>query len=60
MLWDDPGNWGIALGDLAKPIANAYGKSGKMDSVAALELIKKGFEAEWNMATDTPKGQLLE
>jgi hypothetical protein len=60
MLWDDPGNWGIALRDLAKLIADAYGKSGKMDSVAALELVKKGFEAEWNMATDTPRGQLLE
>jgi hypothetical protein len=56
LLWEDPGTWGIALADLARLIAEAYGKSGQMDGAAALGRIKAGFDAEWGVATDAPKG----
>lgn len=59
LLWDDPGAWGIALFDMAELIADAYGKSRRMDSAAALDHIKQGFDLEWNSATDKPKGRLL-
>jgi hypothetical protein len=59
LLWDDPGIWGIALVDLAKLIADAYGESSQMNSATALDRIKWGFDAEWNFATDTPKGGLI-
>jgi hypothetical protein len=59
-VWDDPGIWGIALVDLAKLIAEAYGKSGQMNSATALDRIKRGFDAEWNHATDTPTGELID
>ena len=60
MLWDDPGIWGFALVDLAKLIADAYGESGQMNSATALDRIKRGFDAEWNHATDTPTGELID
>jgi hypothetical protein len=56
LLWEDPGIWGIVLADLAQLIAEAYGKSGQMNSAAALARIKGGFDAEWEFATDAPKG----
>jgi hypothetical protein len=52
-LWKDPASWGIMLVDLAKHIANAYGKSNLYDSSAALHRIKQGFDVEWNSPTDS-------
>jgi len=54
-LWDNPGTWGIVLVDLANLIAEAYDKSGQMESARALDLIRQIFDAEWNHPTDFPK-----
>src|SRR5215469_10744419 len=54
-LWDDPGTWGIVLVDLANLIAEAYDKSGQMESARALGLIRQIFDAEWIHPTDIPK-----
>jgi hypothetical protein len=54
-LWDDPGAWGIVLVDLANLIAEAYDKSGEMESAKALALIRQIFDAEWNHPTDFPQ-----
>ena len=58
-LWSDPGNWGIALVDLARHVARAYGQNGA-DEGKALERIYETFQAEWKRPTDEPTGGLLE
>ena len=58
-IWEDPGNWGIVLVDLAKHIANAYEKSNKLNKENTLERIKEIFEAEWSNPTSEPSGDLL-
>ncbi len=52
-LWEDPGNWGIMLVDLAKHVAKAYaGKNA--DQAKVLSRIKAAFDAEWECSTDEP------
>jgi Domain of unknown function (DUF5076) len=58
-LWKDPGNWGVMLVDLARHIADAYKQSGKIEYLAALDRIRKGFDAEWDCPTDQPRGTFL-
>jgi hypothetical protein len=56
--WDDPAIWGMMLVDLARHVANAFEQTERMQSEAALERIKLGFDAEWNSPTDTASGSL--
>jgi hypothetical protein len=58
-IWDDPAAWGLLLVDLARHVANAHEQSGVMDSAAALERIRQGFDAEWGSPTDAPTGGLV-
>ena len=58
-VWDDPFAWGMMLVDLGRHIANAYQQTDRMQSAAALERIKLGFDAEWNSPTDSASGSLL-
>jgi hypothetical protein len=55
-LWDDPASWGIMLVDLARHIASAYGKTGRVDERAALKRLREGFDAEWASPTGDPDG----
>ena len=56
--WEDPAIWGIALVDLARHISRAYEQMGKGEAAAMLDRIREGFDAEWNHATDLPKGSI--
>jgi len=57
-IWKDPGAWGIMLVDLAKHVSNAYEQLGKGRKDDILSTIKRGFDAEWNTATDQPEGDV--
>lgn len=59
-LWDGPGSWGIMLVDLAKHVANGYALSRGDVRATVLARIRQVFDAEWNSATDTPSGELLD
>jgi Domain of unknown function (DUF5076) len=58
-VWDDVGNWGILLADLAGHVANAYQQQKGLDRARALERIKDLFNAELSFPTDTPAGKVL-
>lgn len=59
-VWQDPGNWGIMLVDLAKHIASAYEQTTGADRTVTLARIRALFDAEWAHATDRPTGELLD
>ena len=52
--WADPGAWGIVLVDVARHVANAYGREGRAPD-AVLERIRELFDAEWSNPTDQPQ-----
>ncbi len=54
--WEDPAAWGILLVDLAKHVANALHEQSGRDRADTLQRIRAGFDAEWDHATDEPKG----
>ena len=56
--WEDPAAWGIMLVDLAKHIANAYCKSSGKNFSSTLGRIKEGLDAEWEVATGEPTGDI--
>jgi uncharacterized protein DUF5076 len=56
--WKDPAAWGIFLVDLARHVADAYQQAEGRDRDATLKRIKAGFDAEWDLPTDTPNGKL--
>jgi hypothetical protein len=58
--WSDPGNWGIALVDLARHVADYYAKVGGRPREDVLARIKSVFEAEWEHPTDEPTGSLVQ
>ena len=49
----DPAAWGLLLVDLARHVAQGYSKDGKGDVDAMLVRIKQGFDAEWEVNTNT-------
>jgi Domain of unknown function (DUF5076) len=57
--WKDPAAWGILLVDLAKHVANAHHELSGRDPAETLQRIRAGFDAEWNHATDEPRGGFL-
>ncbi len=61
-FWADPGNWGIALVDIARHLAKAYVARGikttreeVLSEADVLARIRELFDAEWSSPTDTPK-----
>ena len=48
--WQDPGAWGLALVDIARHAAQAYGREG-VDPQHVLRRIRELFEAEWASPT---------
>jgi hypothetical protein len=59
-LWEDAGNWGIMLVDLARHVANAYEHDGRGDYFEVLGRIRELFDAEWDSPTDIARGELTE
>ena len=52
-LWMDPAAWGVALVDVAVAAARSYGRKGLPVQVA-LERIREGLDAEWEVASSGP------
>ncbi|MCY2964636.1 MAG: DUF5076 domain-containing protein [Planctomycetota bacterium] len=59
-IWKDPASWGIMLVDLAKHVARAYEESSGLEYELAIQRIRQGIDAEWQDATDTPIGKLVD
>ena len=59
-LWEDAGNWGIMLVDLARHVANAYEQDGRGDYFEVLGRIRQLFDAEWDSPTDIATGKLTD
>jgi len=57
-LWEDSGNWGIMLVDLARHVANAYEQDGRGDYFDVLARIREILDAEWDSPTDIARGRL--
>jgi len=54
----DPAAWGIAIVDIARHAAKAYGLNGSFAEDAALARIKQALDAEWSSPTYVPTGHL--
>lgn len=52
-LWVDPAAWGVALVDIALAAARSYGRKG-YPLALALERIREGLDAEWEVASSGP------
>jgi len=59
-IWEDPGNWGIALADLARHVANAMHEHRGDDPAGTTKRIQEVFNAELEAPTDTPSGYFPE
>ena len=59
-MWEDAGNWGIMLVDLARHVANAYEQDGRGDYFQVLARIREIFDAEWDSPTDIARGKFTE
>lgn len=57
-VWDDPAAWGLMLADLARHIANSYGKERGLDQPKTLDRIRAAMDAELASQTDEPWGQI--
>ncbi len=55
-IWDEVGNWGILLADVARHVANAQYELNGKDREESVRQIRLLFEAELDSPTDTPKG----
>jgi Domain of unknown function (DUF5076) len=53
-LWVDPAAWGVALVDVALAAARSYGRKG-LPVPLALERIREGLDAEWEVASAGPQ-----
>ncbi|MGO8968900.1 MAG: DUF5076 domain-containing protein [Myxococcaceae bacterium] len=52
-LWRDPAAWGVALVDVAVAAARSYERKG-LPLQVALERIREGLDAEWEVASTGP------
>jgi Domain of unknown function (DUF5076) len=55
-LWVDPAAWGVALVDVALAAARSYGRLG-LPVALAMERIREGLDAEWEVASSGPEKQ---
>jgi hypothetical protein len=53
-FWADPAAWGVALVDVAMAAARSYGRRG-LPVPLALERIREGLDAEWEVASAGPQ-----
>lgn len=59
-IWTEPDNWGIALVDLARHVADYYEKTKGMRKEEVMSRIKEVLEAEWNHPADEPTGEVVQ
>ena len=52
-FWRDPAAWGVALVDVALAAARSYARKG-LTVQLALERIREGLDAEWEIASSGP------
>lgn len=55
-IWDDPGNWGILLADVARHVANAVHELKGDAPEETLSAIQDYFDRELSNPTDEPTG----
>lgn len=55
-IWDEPGNWGILLADVARHVANAVNDIKGDDPADTLATIQDYFNRELSNPTDEPSG----
>jgi hypothetical protein len=55
-IWDDPGNWGILLADLARHVARAFQQHAGKPPDESLARIRAAFAAEMDEPTSAPEG----
>jgi hypothetical protein len=58
--WNDAGNWGILLADVARHIANATEEADGTPSPDTLARIRLLFNIELDHPTDEPSGRFVE
>lgn len=59
-VWDDAGNWGIMLADVARHVANAKHDLDGSDRHEIVRRIRELFDAELDSPTDKPSGDFVE
>ena len=59
-VWDDLGNWGIMLADVARHVANARHELDGADPAETIRKIRALFDAELDSPTDEPTGDFIE
>ncbi len=58
-LWDEPGNWGIALADIARHLSEAYAELKGIEKAETIRRIRILFDAELDSPTDEPTGTFV-
>ena len=58
-LWDEPENWGIALADVTRHLADAYAELKGTDRADTIQRIRQLFDAELDSPTDEPIGSFV-
>jgi len=58
--WQESGNWGILLADVARHVANATEELDGTPVQTTIERIRLLFDAEFENATDEPTGEFME
>jgi len=58
-LWDEPGNWGIALADVTRHLADAYTQLQGAERTETIQRIRQIFDAELDSPTDEPTGNFV-
>ncbi|HRE81056.1 MAG TPA: DUF5076 domain-containing protein [Opitutaceae bacterium] len=58
-VWDDAGNWGVALADVIRHLGNAYKETQGIDERETVSRIMKTLVAELRGPTDKPTGSVL-
>ena len=58
-LWDEPGNWGIALADITRHLSDAYAELNGIDKAETIQRIRMLFDAELDSPTDEPTGHFV-
>jgi hypothetical protein len=59
-VWDDVGNWGVMLADLARHVANAKHHLDGSNPDEVIGRIRQLFDAELASPTDEPSGDFLQ
>ena len=56
-IWEEPGNWGLLLADVARHVASALREHSGLPAGESLAAIRAAFEAELDHPTDDTTGE---